>query len=87
MIKIYTGTPGSGKSLHAIQKVLAYLSEGRQVIANFPLKHDQLKKKHRNGKYFYVPNEDITIDYLYQFNNIYHQELGESQTLLIIDEA
>ena len=87
MIKIYTGTPGSGKSLHAIQKVLAYLREGRQVIANFPLKYDQLKKKHRNGKYFYVPNEDITIDYLYQFNNIYHQELGESQTLLIIDEA
>jgi len=87
MIKIYTGTPGSGKSLHAIQRVLAYLSDGKQVIANFPLKHDQLKKKHRNGKFFYVPNEDITIDYLYQFNNLYHGEVGENQTLLIIDEA
>ena len=87
MIKIYTGTPGSGKSLHAIQRVLAYLSDDKRVIANFPLKHQQLKPKHRKGKFFYVPNEDITIDYLYQFNNIYHKTVGEHQTLLIIDEA
>lgn len=87
MIRIYTGTPGSGKSLHAIQRVLRYLQDGKQVIANFPLKYEDLKKKHRHGKFFYVPNENITVDYLYQFNNIYHKEPGENQSLLIIDEA
>ena len=87
MIKIYTGTPGSGKSLHAIQRVLTYLRAGRQVIANFPLKYDALKPKDRKGKFFYLPNEELSVDYLYQFNNLYHQQVGENQSLLILDEA
>lgn len=87
MIKIYTGTPGAGKSLHAIKKILAYLADDKNVISNFPIKYKELKPKFRSGKYFYVPNEEITVDYLYQFNNIYHKNDKESQTLLIIDEA
>lgn len=87
MIRIYTGTPGSGKSLHAVQRVLNYLRASRQVIANFPLKYEDLKLKDRKGKFFYLPNENLSVDYLYQFNNLYHDEAGEHQSLLILDEA
>lgn len=87
MIRIYTGTPGSGKSLHAINRVVDYLRADKNVIANFPIKYNDLKPRHQGGKYFYVPNEAITVDYLYQFNNLYHKSEEEGQTLLIVDEA
>ena len=54
MITAYTGTPGSGKSLHSIRRILQYLKAGKQVIANFPIKVNNLPEKHRNGRYFYV---------------------------------
>lgn len=87
LIRCYTGTPGSGKSLHVIQKVCAFLAAGKNVIANFPLKMGDLKKKHKGGRFFYVPNEKITVDFLYQFMNLYHEENVENQTLVCIDEA
>ncbi|AWW26998.1 zonular occludens toxin domain-containing protein [Acetobacterium sp. KB-1] len=87
MIRCYTGVPGSGKSLHSIRKILDFLSEGKNVIANFPLKINELNEEKYTGRYFYVPNEKITVDYLYQFYTMYHEEDEENQTLLMIDEA
>lgn len=87
MITAYTGTPGSGKSLHSIRRILQYLKAGKQVIANFPIKVNNLPEKHRNGRYFYVKNEQITVDYLYQFATMYHPTDAENQTLVMIDEA
>lgn len=85
MIRIYTGTPGSGKSLHSIRLVCAYLKEGKNVISNFPIKIDQVKKCH--GKYYFLSNDDITTQYLLQFCKTQHKPEVENQTLLIIDEA
>lgn len=87
MIRCYTGTPGSGKSLHSIRRILDFLADGKNVIANFPIKLSEIKEKKRKGRFFYVPNEKITVDYLYQFHKMYHRDDAESQTLLIIDEA
>lgn len=87
MIRCYTGTPGSGKSLHSIRKVLDFLADGKNVIANFPIKLEAIKARKRPGRYFYVPNEKITVGYLYQFAHMYHSENEENQTLLLIDEA
>lgn len=87
MIRCYSGVPGSGKSLHSIRKILEFLYEGKNVIANFPLKINELDEEKYSGHYFYVPNEKITVDYLYQFYSMYHEEDEENQTLLLIDEA
>lgn len=37
MIKIWTGTPGSGKSLHAANTCWHRLRNKRNIIANFPI--------------------------------------------------
>lgn len=85
MIKAFTGVPGSGKSLHAIKVICTWLKDGLNVIANFPIKIYQVKKN--EGRYFYVPNELITVDYLMQFSQTVHEYEGEGQTLIVIDEA
>lgn len=85
MIRIYTGTPGSGKSLHSIRLVCAYLQDGKNVISNFPLKVNAVKKM--RGRFFYLDNDHISTDFLMQFSRTLHQPEVENQTLLIIDEA
>lgn len=45
MISLYSGTPGSGKSLHVAQKMRKHFLSGRPVIANFAYKASGLKKK------------------------------------------
>lgn len=85
MIKCYTGVPGSGKSLHSIRLILAYLKAGKNVIANFPIKVSQVK--HMNGRYFYVENQDLTVDFLRSFARLFHEEERENQTLIMLDEA
>lgn len=87
MIRCYTGTPGSGKSLHSIRRILDYLRDGKNVIANFPLKINELDEEKYTGRYFYVPNEKITVEYLYQFYSMYHVDDIENQTMLLVDEA
>lgn len=90
MITLYSGTPGSGKSYHAVALALRVLNSGRYVIANFPLKFkDKQIKKGYDKRFFYKPNEQITINELIYF--AFEQEMiekaKESQCLVIIDEA
>lgn len=85
MIKFYTGTPGSGKSLHSIKLIVAYLKAGKNVISNFPLKVNDVPEM--NGRYFYIPNDDLTVSYLRTFARMFHEEEQENQTLIVIDEA
>lgn len=85
MIKFYTGTPGSGKSLHSIKLIVHYLQAGKNVIANFPLKVKDVPDM--KGRYFYIPNDDLTVAYLRTFARMFHEEEMEDQTLLIVDEA
>lgn len=85
MIRAYTGVPGSGKSLHSIRLICAYLQEGKNVIANFPLKVNKVKKN--RGRFFYVSNDDFSTEYLLQFSKTMHRPEEENQTLIMIDEA
>lgn len=39
-ITLMSGTPGSGKSLHAVFEALDWLKFGKNVITNFPLAYD-----------------------------------------------
>lgn len=82
---IYTGTPGSGKSLHAMQQIEFYLKHGKNVIANFPIHINNLKTV--KGHFYYLPNDRITVKYLINFSKIKHDKDRENQTLIVFDEA
>lgn len=86
MIYLYTGTPGSGKSLDTARMIKGQLALKRPVICNFPIN----KKKVRNSDLFYYKqNEELTVDYLTNFAKEYFagKRVKESQITLVIDEC
>lgn len=83
MVILYSGTPGSGKSYHATKRVHDMTKIGKFVIANFFV----TLPARQAPRFFYMPTEKITVDYLIQFSKEHHQQGKESQTLLLIDEA
>lgn len=86
MISCYTGTPGSGKSLHAAQRIYNRLRFGRPTICNFQI---NIPKKFKRVRFDYVDNSDLKpqflIDYCRQLYGDKHPK--EGSILLIIDEA
>src|SRR5690606_41054220 len=90
MITLYSGTPGSGKSYHAIQLIWRCLSWNRYVIANFPIKFTKrVIKKGYDKRFFFWPNEEIPIENLIMFalERGMIEKAKESQCLVVIDEA
>lgn len=85
MVYTYTGTPGSGKSLHTAHVILRNIKNTR-IICNFPINTDYIKPKYRNNFYF-IPDSELTPHYLFEFAKAFHKEKRESQTMIIIDEA
>ena len=82
-VYLYTGTPGSGKSLHLAKLLYWDLKLDRPVIANF-----DVNTKH-NKSFYKVENEKLTPDYLVAFANEYFrtQEFKEGSIQLYIDES
>lgn len=90
MIVLYTGTPGSGKSLHLITQILKNLKWKRHVISNFPVKFTKREvKKGYEERFNYWPNEKINIENLLEFAMVrgFIEKGKESQALVVIDEA
>lgn len=86
MIYLYTGTPGSGKSLDTARMIKGQLALKHPVICNFPIN----KKEVRNADLFhYKQNEELTVDYLTEFAKNYfgNKRVRESQITLVIDEC
>lgn len=85
MVAMYTGTPGSGKSIHAAQDVISWLRRGKGLIANFPVNEKAVGKCKSHAEYW--DNPELTVQRLVQYA-VEHRQLGkESSTLLIVDEA
>jgi len=89
MIYLYSGTPGSGKSLNSVRDIVNKLKSGGNVIANFPIKIDLIKAKKGKqlGKFIYKENKDLTVKFLTEFALKNHVKGKEAQTLIVIDEA
>lgn len=89
MIYLYSGTPGSGKSLNAMRDIVSKLRNGGNVISNFPIKIDSIKPKKKKslGKYVYKENSELTVSFLKEFAIKNHIKGKEGQTLIVIDEA
>lgn len=85
MIRLYSGTPGSGKSLHNAQDIIMRSRFGEPVIANFPCDLSNYKK----AKYTYVSNEQLTPDFLvnYSLSFFHGKPVKEGSILLVLDEC
>lgn len=89
MIMLYSGTPGSGKSLHMAERIFTYLWLGKPVIGNFYFNDSFVK--HRKRDYSYIPNWELSPDVLMDYSLKYQQETGkhikEGTIKVFIDEA
>ncbi len=86
MITLYSGTPGSYKSYHAVCDILNWLKSNRNVITNFPVDYQRLGIK-PSGIYKFCKNTEITPKMLLSFHIENHKLSFKPQTLIVIDEA
>lgn len=86
MIYLYSGTPGSGKSLMASYKIIERLKMKRDVIANFPIDLDFFGKS-KIGRFTYADNSELTVQYLLDYAKTFHKPNREHQTTVFIDEC
>lgn len=101
MIYLYSGTPGSGKSLDVASDIMKKLRRGKNVIANFPIDLDIVRDKplkrlfpkifknsvYKIGNFTYIDNSDLTPQKLVDYAKENHKKGREGQTLIVIDES
>ena len=88
MIMLYSGTPGSGKSLHSARVLLNAVNRHKMLcITNYEIDRNKIK----NNEYLKIlTNADlVTPDLLYQYSNDYFEgrKRKEGEILLFLDEA
>jgi zona occludens toxin (predicted ATPase) len=86
MIYLYSGTPGSGKSLHVARVIYYTLMRGLPVICNFQINTNYVKHKEL---FQYVDNTDLNPTMLMDYSREYFagKAVKEGQITLVIDEA
>ncbi len=90
MISLYSGTPGSGKSLYCAYEVIRSLKQGKSVIANFPIDLGYFRKGKKNmqkGDFIYKTNQELTVRFLKDYARDNHKRGKDGQTLIVIDEC
>jgi len=91
MIELFTGTPGSGKSLNAMRRIYHYLAIGQTVISNQDIDETVVRSKKR-GTFIYMDNYEFNPKELQARALAEHRRrkdgrMIEGQTLLVIDEC
>lgn len=86
MICLYSGTPGSGKSLHTASNIKARLALNKPVICNFDINRDMVR---HSEMFTYADNETLSPAYLAKYAQSYFagKKVREEEIFLIIDEA
>lgn len=87
MIYLYSGTPRSGKSLHAAKTIYTRLKRKDPCICNFEINTDKIGKN--IGQFLYKQNCEITPDFLKEFSKNYFNggHVKEDKILLVLDEC
>lgn len=87
MIFLYSGTPRSGKSLHAAKTIYTRLKRKDPCICNFLI--DTSKIGLKIGEYLYKPDSEITPEFLISYSKKYFKghRVQEDKILLVIDEC
>jgi zona occludens toxin (predicted ATPase) len=86
MIYLYSGTPGSGKSLDCARMIYYTLKRKRPVICNFEINTQYVD----NADLFtYVRNDELTPEFLMDYANEYFKgrKVKEGAITLVIDEC
>lgn len=88
MIRLYSGTPGSGKSLHNARDIIMRSKFGEPVIGNFECDLRTYKK----ANYTYCPNDKLTPEFLRDYSRKFFNgrrpgAKDEGSILLVIDEC
>ena len=88
MIFLYSGTPGSGKSLDMARAILYDLKQDKPVICNFEIFLTGKKEKLLKN-FHYVENTELNPKFLYDFSRSYfsNHRFGEDKIVLYIDEC
>lgn len=93
MITLYSGTPGSGKSLHMASDIYNWIKyHNGVIIGNFEINVNAIKGK-KKGLYLYCDNSRLTPERIFKFclkyNDHYYKNKKriEGRFILIIDEA
>ena len=89
MIYFYSGTPGSGKSLHVAKDIYTKLKYKGNVIASFPVNTNIISKngKKEIGQFIYKDYSELTVQFLINYAQENHVPGKEGQTLVVIDEC
>lgn len=94
MIWLYTGTPGSGKSLHCAKNIYNGLLRGTNVIANFDINMSVFpaKKRCKLGDFIFLDNSELCPDLLMFYSIANHRRntnghIVEGQSVIVIDEC
>lgn len=88
MIYFYSGTPGSGKSLHVARDIYFRLNRNKKypnVIANFMINEKMIKNK--KARFIYKDNSELTVEFLINYALENHKIGVENQTLVVVDEC
>lgn len=90
MINLFSGTPGSGKSLHLASMIYWRVRAGKPCICNFDVRIDYIGGK-KDKNFTYVSNEKLTPKYLVEYAQKYIDSHGgkvkEGSITLVIDEC
>ena len=94
MIWLYTGTPGSGKSLHCAKNIYNGLIKGTNVIANFDINFSVFPKRKRKklGDFVFLDNSELDPDLFMIYALANHRRntnghIVEGQSVIILDEC
>lgn len=88
MIVLYSGTPGSGKSLDCARTIYNWCWKRKPVLCNFPVNVDKIRVRGKKDVR-YVSNEELTPDYLVEVARKHFdgKPMKENAILLIVDES
>lgn len=86
MINLFTGTPGSGKSLDMARFIFSFNRQKKPVICNFEI--DKKKLRHPD-LFFFIDNIDLTVDFLVDFAKNFYSDgkVKEGSIVLVVDEC
>lgn len=92
MMSLYSGTPGSGKSLHLANRLYWWISSGRPVICiNFAVDLDRIRNGQKNPHVYFFDGETVKPSDLMDLGLEYAAEHGgkvkEDSFLLVWDEC